>query len=231
MLEDRATLTRFREGDRPTLAAVYEHYGPGVFKLARLGFSFSSAGEVHRFYGYQQAFEQQDLVQEVFIRAFSERARMSYDGITPFEAYLRGVAKNFVIDEARKRRAALKAFGGPGAAVEDPDTAQADVESPEAEVQRERVRDAMKGFVNTLPVREQRFVKLRYEEGLGQEAVAKRMKVGRSTVRTFENRVRKRLHKHLRKHGVLEGRGGASLAATAPALLGVAVHAAEVCRG
>lgn len=221
LTEDRDLLTRFRAGDRAALAAVYRAYSPEIVKLVRTGFSFRSGTDVHRFYGHQQAFEQQDLVQEVFIRAFSESARMSYDGLNPYESYLKGILRNLVIDDARRRRAALKAFGGPGAPLEDPDLARSEADDPEVLAQRKRVKDAMTGFTETLPVREQRFVELRFVEGLGQEAVAKRLKISRQTVRTLEQRVRKRLHKHLRSRGVLDAglSGSKAAAGTMPALL------------
>lgn len=207
MLNDRPTLERFRAGDREVLAEVYRTFAPDIGKMARFGFSFRSGTEVHRFYGFSQAFEQQDLVQEVFIRAFSESARMSYDGLTPYESYLKGILRNLVIDEARRRRAALNAFGGPGSQVgeEHIERAPAAEDNPEVATQKKRVREAMAGFIETLPIREQRLVQLRWIEGKNQDEVAKKMKVSRQTVRTLEGRVRKRLHKHLRTRGVLEG--------------------------
>jgi RNA polymerase sigma factor (sigma-70 family) len=241
MLTDRPTLERFRAGDREVLGEVYRTFAPDIGKMARFGFSFRSGTEVHRFYGFTQAFEQQDLVQEVFIRAFSESARMSYDGLTPYESYLKGILRNLVIDEARRRRAALNAFGGPGGSQvseEHLERAPSADDNPEVATHNKRVRDAMAGFVETLPVREQRLVQLRWIEGKNQDEVAKKMKVSRQTVRTLEGRVRKRLHKHLRTRGVLEGglstKGMGALAAMpsliAP-LLGVVALVVDVLLG
>ena len=43
-----------------------------------------------------------DLVQEVFLRAFDERARLGYDGLRPYRPYLLRIAKNLRIDTARR---------------------------------------------------------------------------------------------------------------------------------
>ena len=205
-LEDRAILDRFRAGDRTTLTVVYRAHAPEVAKLAAHGFSFRAADAVHRFHGYRAPHEQQDAVQEVFIRAFSERGRMGFDGLNPYGAYLRGVLKNLVIDELRKRKSALAAFGVQADSSEAVEEAEAPADSPEVQVHRGIISDAVRGFVDTLPEREKRFVALRYTDGLAQEDVAARMRVGRSTVRTLEERVRRKLHARLRQRGLLEER-------------------------
>jgi RNA polymerase sigma factor (sigma-70 family) len=200
VLTDRATLDRFRAGDRATLAAVYRAHAPEVALLVARGFSFRAGADVHRFFGYRNPHQQQDAVQEVFVRAFSERGRASYDGITPYGAYLRGILKNLVVDEFRKRKSALLAFGSE----DDADRAEAPGEPADVAVARKKLSDAMVGFVDALPEREKRFVALRYTDGLAQEDVAKRMKVGRSTVRTLEDRVRRRLYDRLQERGLVD---------------------------
>lgn len=205
-LEDRATLDGFRRGDRATLTAVYRAHAPEVAKLAAHGFSFRSADEVHRFFGYREPHEQQDAVQEVFIRAFSERGRQGFDGLRHYGAYLRGILKNLVIDELRKRKSAVTAFGVRAESSEAVDEAEAPVDSPEVQVHRGVIIDAVRGFVDTLSAHEKRFVALRYTEGLAQQDVATRLRVGRSTVRTLEDRVRGKLHARLRSRGLLEER-------------------------
>lgn len=205
MLEDRATLDRFRAGDRATLASVYRAFSPEIAKLVSYGFSFRAGDEVHRFFGYRAPHEQQDAVQEVFIRAFSERGRIGYDGYSPYGAYLRGILKNLVIDDFRKRRAALKVFGGGGDVTgDDVEAAEAPGDSPEVEVHRAAVGRAVRTFVTGLPEREKRLVALRFTEGLPQQDVARRMRVGRATVRTLEERVRRKLRASLCDGGLLE---------------------------
>lgn len=229
MLEDRGTLDRFRAGDRAVLAAVYRAHAPEVARLAARGFSFRAGDETHRFSGYREPCEQQDVVQEVFVRAFGERGRLGFDGIHPFGAYLTGILKNVVIDDFRKRKAALTAFGQQ-ASSEAIEEAAAPSESPEVEAQRRVIGEAVRGFVDHLPEREKRFVALRFHQGLPQEQVAEKMRVGRSTVRTLEERVRRKLHARLRAQGLLEERP-ASLVARAWARLAPAVFGAALGLG
>ena len=44
-----------------------------------------------------------DLVQETFARAFGERARLGFDGIREFGPYLGTIARNLLVDWARRR--------------------------------------------------------------------------------------------------------------------------------
>lgn len=208
-LRDRAILDGFRRGDRAALAAVYRAHAKDVGRAAALGFSFKAGADVHRFFGYRTPHEQQDAVQEVFVRAFSERGRQGFDGLSPFGAYLRGILKNLVIDDFRKKKAALEVFGGSfsEAGEEDVvDRAAAPVVAADVSLQRKQVGESVRGFLGTLNEREKRFVELRYTKGLGQEDVALRLKVGRSTVRTLEERVRDKLHERLAAEGLVEAR-------------------------
>src|SRR5258706_14257303 len=46
----------------------------------------------------------EDLVQEIFVRAFSDRARLAFDGVRDYRPFLFTIARNVVTDWARKRR-------------------------------------------------------------------------------------------------------------------------------
>ena len=140
------------------------------------------------------------------MRAFSERGRQGYDGLSPYGAYLRGILKNLVVDDFRKRKAALSAFGvvvdgGDKDAIDD---VAAPAASADVTLQKKQVNDSVRGFLSTLNEREKRFVELRYTKGLKQEDVAARMNVGRSTVRTLEERVRGKLHGQLAVDGLVD---------------------------
>lgn len=106
--EDRDLLDGLGRGDETALADVYRQHSPRVVDALRLGFSFQSSGKRRRFKGFSDPLELESFVQEVFLRAFSERARLAYDGLRPFEPYLLTVARNIVIDELRRRRTAVK---------------------------------------------------------------------------------------------------------------------------
>lgn len=198
---DRKTLEAFRRGEQEALALLYRQHVGAIEMLARAGFSFESKGRPITFRGYPSLHAQQNLVQETFVRAFAPAARASFDGISPFGAYLRRIAQNIVIDSFRGRAAEQdtpitgRQFEETTDAIVDPGP------DPEERLRRDGLIHAVREFVGKLPERERKLVALRFEEGLGQEEVARKLRVGRSTVRTLERRVRSRLHKALRALG------------------------------
>jgi DNA-directed RNA polymerase specialized sigma24 family protein len=97
--QDRALLDRFRGGDSEVLAQIYYALVDDVFKLAALGFTTANGA----LRGERDSDEQRAIVQEVFVRAFSERARIGYDGLRPYRPYPLAIARNTMIDRARSR--------------------------------------------------------------------------------------------------------------------------------
>src|SRR3954451_9913054 len=96
---DRLLLDAFRRGDRAALTTVYFHYVDDIAAIVRNGFSIPTSGV--RVRGASDEPTERDLIQEVFARAFAPRARDAYDGIRPYGAYLRRIAKNLRIDRPR----------------------------------------------------------------------------------------------------------------------------------
>src|SRR6478672_2492853 len=85
---DRELLSAFRAGERAALERVYLAYVDDVFRLIAVGFE-------------RNPHEQRSLVQDVFVRAFSDRARLGFDGIRPYRPYLLTIARNVLVDRAR----------------------------------------------------------------------------------------------------------------------------------
>jgi RNA polymerase sigma factor (sigma-70 family) len=212
-LWDPDALGAFRRGESAMLTRVYRDHVDEVARMVRDGFSFTSGNEALRFAGVRNTSDQQDLVQEAFVRALSTSARTNYDGTTPFGAYLRGITKNVVIDHLRKsKRMAAEPIDDAHlpAAANDNDT--------EAPPNDAALRDIVLSFEHLLPVLEQRFVAVRYAQGLTQIETAKRLGVGRSHVRTLEQRVRQRLLKKLGQAGYIDASHGRPLQALLAAL-------------
>ena len=110
--DDRPLLDAFRRGDRAAAERVYYHYVDDVDKLVRRGFILD-AKETIRVPGIGDADAAADLVQEVFVRALSEPARLSYDGLRPYRPYLLRIAKNLLIDRLRAtKNAAIVSLTG-----------------------------------------------------------------------------------------------------------------------
>ena len=96
-----------RAGRPAALQEVYHRYGPDLARYLRHGFSFSSGGRACRYNGARSTFDLEDKLHDAFARAFSERTRLGYDGISPYGQYLRTIARNLIIDDFRKKEHAL----------------------------------------------------------------------------------------------------------------------------
>jgi len=194
---NRELLDAFRRGERAALATVYRAYVDDVYNLVRRGFSMEKRGVTVP--GVSQPERQRDLVQDVFLRAFSERARLAYDGLSPYRPYLLRIAKNLIIDEGRRlERLVLTADP-----IDEAEVLPGPEWSPEEEAHWSPLRAAARSFCEGLAPDLQRFVKLRFEEEASQAQVAKAMGVTRRRVRTWEETIRKELLRHLRRLGRL----------------------------
>lgn len=225
--EDRDRLAAFRRGDRRTLEAVYRHYCPAVADFLRRGFDFQTGGRDCRFTGVRDPYEVDELLQDVFLRAFRDAARMGYGGVSPYGAYLRVIARNAVVD--RFRTGLREAFrrvvfiedlgpapegGGQGLGFDDrlsslvaaegahPGTRSGDPD-PEETAERAQVVRLCQGFVDELPEGLRPLFIARFVDGLPQDEVARRLARTRWGVRADERRLRKRFLIFARRHGLV----------------------------
>ena len=195
-------LEAFRRGERAALASVYEQYVRLVEIVARRGFVSGDA----RVPGASQEDEVHDLVQECFIRAFSERARLAYDGSRPYRPYLLQILRNLMIDRARKRGRAPVLV--PHEPVDLDGLTEGEVlggmamPAPDDAAYWSELREAYREFEQELEDEEAAFIGLRYVEELPQRKVAESMDVTRRHVRTLEERVREKLRSFLKKKGL-----------------------------
>ena len=101
--EHPALVIAFRRGDRAALETVYWWYVAGVERVVRFGFRLGQRDDgVPLSVPGAERDAVADLVQEVFARAFSERARLAYDGLRPYGPYLLQIARNLLVDRARR---------------------------------------------------------------------------------------------------------------------------------
>jgi RNA polymerase sigma-70 factor (ECF subfamily) len=204
-LARRDLLERFRAGERAALEAVYRHHAPDVARHLRHGFTL---GRFH-FAGYSQPFDLDNAVQETFARAFKESARVAYDGLRPFGAWLFSIARNLVIDDLRERRLALEPFLQPDAEAADA--------APEEELLRHELRRLYYDFVEQLDGRERAFFLLRFEEQRTQVEAGRACGLSHMQARTREKRLRRQFLAHMQRGGYLQSASVAGL--LAPALL------------
>ncbi len=205
--DNRALLVEFRRGDREALAAVYGRYVDEVATLARRGFTIESHGHAYvRGAGRDGEYE---LVQETFSRAFGEKARLAYDGLSPYRPYLLRITKNLMIDRFRAEQRQARSVELDGVGVGDIDEILAagaeflPVDEP-PDLHWKTLLAAANEYVATLDPESRQLVTLRFEEELSQDDVAIRMACSRRRIRTVEQRVQDSLRKWLQQRGLLD---------------------------
>ena len=214
LINDRQLLKRFREGDRAALATVYGEYAPSISAFLGRGFSFSSKGRMLQFNGYHQPFDVENAIQETFVRAFSEQARLAYDGLTPYKTYLMAIARNLVLSELRRREVAMsqlvKVLDGEQteSAVDqlaEPISAGTPEPSGEVAFLRQELTRLYEIFVGELKPQQQEFFHARFEEQQTQVEAGRRAGLSHMQARTLEKKLRKRFLKFMQSRGYLEG--------------------------
>lgn len=201
--DDRPLLERFRRGDRAALTAVYERYVDDVATLARRGFTMESSG--HVYVRGATGDGERELVQDTFLRAFAEKARLAYDGISPYRPYLLRITKNLMIDRFRAARATTSLDADEG--VGDLDALLvANAELPGTDPVRldwAAQLEATRAYLATLDAEARRIVTLRFEDELSQEQVATQVGCTRRKVRSVEDRAQAELRAYLKQRGLL----------------------------
>ncbi len=215
LLEDRAFLERFRAGEPAALRAVYEANVQDLAVFLRRGFIFNAGGRTLRFRGYDSTFDLEDCLQDVFRRAFGERARLSYDGLRPYRNYLWTIARNVVINDYQARVKKLSRYEdvreGEHATEDEWGLGDDPLASggtshpnPEKAALSDELRALVDQFVDGLPAREHRVFELRYRRGASHVEIEGEIGLSPSKIKTTESRIRKRLLRFLHQHGYFE---------------------------
>lgn len=176
-------LKAYRAGKREALTRIYREHARAVHRYLcqRLG-----AGE-----------EVADVVQEVFIRAFSEAARTKYDGAREYGPFLRVIARNVFVDRARRWRREIAVDGEQleaaiGNAVNeyafDPFLAE-DTSDLEAVIE----------YVSTLAPELRRVYEERFVRASTQQQAAAALGISRQALRTRERKLLAGLRQRLRR--------------------------------
>jgi len=211
---DRKLLKRFRGGESEAMARVYDEYSPAIAAFLTKGFTFSSKGRLLQFRGYHQPFDLENALQETFVRAFSERARLAYDGLNPYKSYVTAIARNLVLSELRRREIAMSQLvtvrddgqeTNPTVDMLDTETGDAEpAPSAEAQYMRQEVLRLYRSFVEELDERDAGFFNARFERQLTQVEAGKAVDLSHMQARTLEKKLRKRFLKFMQSHGYLD---------------------------
>ncbi|RJO70463.1 MAG: sigma-70 family RNA polymerase sigma factor [Myxococcales bacterium] len=207
LTQNRDLLMRFRNGETLAKEAVYKTYLHSVIELLTKGFNISREGILYRFHGYKTSYDLQNTVQETFARAFSESARLKYDGVRPYENYLLTIARNIVIDELRAATNKPNHFS-----LEDVSTGEyaaahptcEHLTPPDSQVEAAELARLVKEFLQTLSEEERRIVEERFQEGLSQRETATELTCSRMRVRTLEDQIRKKAIRFFKGSGYVD---------------------------
>jgi RNA polymerase sigma factor (sigma-70 family) len=182
-------LVAFREGKPEALSTVYRHYVRSVDSYLRALARRAGTPDLC------QASAVADLLQEVFIRAFSPSARLAYDGLRDFGPYLNAIARNCFIDTLRKRRIEVPV------GVEDLEAG--DMAASGLDDYDPKVVAVLEAYLRDLSAPEKRVYEMRFVDGRSQETACEALGMSRRSLRTSEERLRKGLRKALFMAGVL----------------------------
>jgi RNA polymerase sigma-70 factor (ECF subfamily) len=189
---DPTEVEPFKRGDRAALERVYRRHVAQIERFVRAALLRSG-----RFSGANLA----DLVQDVFMRAFSESARASYDATRDYAPFLTTLARNVVIDWHRRSSREpvdtreLETFLDSLESVPHESAAFAPELVSVVASYVERLSPELRG------VHERRFVAAE-----PQESAALALGISRQTLRTLEKKLVEGLRRELRDHKLSEGR-------------------------
>jgi RNA polymerase sigma factor (sigma-70 family) len=186
-LEHPELLGPFREGRRDVLDQVYRAYVRPVERYLR-ALARGGAEDL----GQPSAIS--DLLQNVFVKAFSADARCVYDGLRQYAPYLSVLARNCFVDALRaRRREVLKA----------PDDMPAGLDAPEpAGAWEPEVMAVLNAYLGGLPAPLRGIYQQRFVLGRSQDVAAATLGLSRRGVRTVEEKLRKGLRKALVRAGI-----------------------------
>ena len=201
LVENRSLREAFKRGERFALEAVYREYVRPVYGFLSRGFSFESQGTSRTFIGLRAAWETEDAVQTVFLRAFSEKARLAYDGLRPYRNYLFSIARNFVLDELKSRREVLfiDDSQSEGDQIQDPNDSME--QTPEDVAADQELERDVASFVDSLPEKAREVFVLRFRQSLSVLESASRLKTSEHFIKSTEKQIKKRFFVFMQQRG------------------------------
>jgi RNA polymerase sigma factor (sigma-70 family) len=185
---DSSLIRAFRRGDHDALDSVYRLYVGDVERTVR---------QALLRIGRLQAANLADIVQEVFLKAFSAAGREGYDGLRDYAPYLMRIARNVFIDWARRLGPEL-----PGSHLLEVLDSGAHSTALDETIFPSAVIALTNSYLANLPpelraVHEQRFVL-----AVSQQQAAKTLGISRQSLRTLEKKLVAGLQRELRRAGL-----------------------------
>lgn len=217
LAKNKRLLESFKRGDRAAMDDIYRHYFPGVTAFLRKGFTFRSGRGHFYFKGILDGSDLGAGVQEVFRRAFEDKARTSYNGVNSFTNWVLAIARNMIINQFRNREIAFSDYIAPSderghlAVLDDEVTEEFSgvlygqhAARQDSQLESVELKQLLDKFMRELTEHDRRLLVLRFAEGKGQEETAALVGSTRMKVRTAEAKLRSRLRAYLRHSGYID---------------------------
>ena len=176
---DILLMLRVREGDSKAFEELVHKHRRNVLNL------------VYRYLGDAAAAE--DAAQEVFVKVY--RARNKYDPTGKFSTWLYRITANHCINLIRARKARPTVSEPIVDLVEHPGT-----EHPDAAIQREELRSAVKNAIASLPPQQRLAVLLARFEDLSHNEISDAMGLSLNAVKSLLFRAKENLQELLKKY-------------------------------
>jgi RNA polymerase sigma factor (sigma-70 family) len=186
---DRDLLSAFRRGQREALERVYRLHVRTIESYLRALVRRAGSRDL----GQPSAMA--DLLQEVFARAFSDRARQAYDGVRDYGGYLGTIARNCVIDQLRMRGREVLTDGSDHWFEASAATDRDDDHDPQ-------VTTVLTAYLADLQPPLQAVYEQRFVRGCSQEEASATLGLSRRSLRTAEEHLRRGLRKALVRAGI-----------------------------
>lgn len=200
LLLNRRLLDAFRAGEREALARVFRHYVDDVTMTLRRGVVVQvDGGPVRAGRGLPEG-EVESLIQETFLKAFAPAARERYDGLRPFGAWLATIARNVLIDYARRAKKSgvvLAPDEVERMAVDDGSKTAAD------HFEERELSGLVSQIVAQLGEPDRSIYRARYEEERSLKETAEALSIPLITIRRRDAQIRQRILEELRGRGYL----------------------------
>jgi len=164
--EDAPLIARARAGEAAAFGVLYDRYVETVYRYI--------------FYRVRDTAEAEDVTSEVFMKAL--RAMPGYEMRQPFLAWLYRIARNAVIDRARRMRTQVSFED----ALRHPNADR--VLDPDATLFRQADAETLRAAIRRLTPLQQEVIVLRYVEGLDTRSIARVVGKRAGTVRGIEFR-------------------------------------------
>jgi len=183
-------LAAFRRGDRSALVEVYWAYVDRVERLIRGGWRTPNGDRADP----PRREDAADLIQETFARAFGERARLAFDGLREFGPYLATIARNLLVDWARRQGREIPVDFDPDELSPAATEAFDDVDTRWSDAATVRV---VEEYLSGLPPELADVHRERYVHSRSQRDAAAALGISRQQLRTREKRLRDGLRRRL----------------------------------